>query len=58
LAGAGLDVYEEEPLPTTSVLKSMDNVILGSHNANNMLSATEYVHENTINNLMKGLGLE
>jgi D-3-phosphoglycerate dehydrogenase len=58
LAGAGLDVYEEEPLPTTSVLKSMDNVILGSHNANNMLSATEYVHENTINNLMKGLGLD
>jgi D-3-phosphoglycerate dehydrogenase / 2-oxoglutarate reductase len=57
VAGAGLDVFEEEPL-SSSDLKTMDNVILGSHNANNLRSATEFVHTNTINNLMKGLGFK
>lgn len=31
LAGAGLDVFEEEPLPTDHPLVSMDNVILSPH---------------------------
>ena len=47
ISGAGLDVYEREPLEKNSPLV-MDNVILGSHNANNMYSATEYVHQNTL----------
>ncbi len=57
IAGAGLDVYELEPLSANSPLLGMDNVVLGSHNANNLLSATEYVHENTLNNLYKYLGV-
>lgn len=31
LAGAGLDVFEVEPLPASSPLRRMDNVILGPH---------------------------
>jgi D-3-phosphoglycerate dehydrogenase len=58
IAAAGLDVYESEPIALSSELLSMENVILGSHNANNLLSATEYVHENTLGNLWKGLGIE
>lgn len=51
IAGAGLDVFEEEPLPAGSQLRSLDNVILGSHNANNLKSAVEFVHANTMANL-------
>jgi D-2-hydroxyacid dehydrogenase (NADP+) len=31
IAGAGLDVFEKEPLPAESPLWSMDNVILSPH---------------------------
>lgn len=31
IAGAGLDVFEEEPLPATSPLWGMDNVIISPH---------------------------
>jgi len=51
IAGAGLDVFEEEPLPLTSPLRHLPNVVLGSHNANNLLSAVEHVHANTLANL-------
>ncbi len=57
LAGAGLDVFEVEPLPASSTLASMDNVILSSHNANSSPKAWARVHQNTINNLLDGLGI-
>ncbi len=58
LAGAGLDVFEDEPLPAASPLRSMENVLLGSHNANSSPSAWDRVHVNTVRNLFKGLGFE
>lgn len=55
IIGAALDVYETEPLPTISGLRKLPNVILGSHNANNTVCAVEYVHQNTISNLINNL---
>ncbi|UTY46686.1 phosphoglycerate dehydrogenase [Sinorhizobium fredii] len=56
IAGAGLDVFEVEPLASDDALLSFENVMLGSHNANNGRAAVEYVHENTLNNLRSVLG--
>jgi D-3-phosphoglycerate dehydrogenase len=57
LAGAALDVFEVEPLPADSPLTKMDNVMLASHNANSSPKAWERVHQNTVNNLLEGLGI-
>jgi phosphoglycerate dehydrogenase-like enzyme len=57
IAGAALDVYESEPLPASSPLVKMDNVMLAPHNANSSPAAWERVHRNTIKNLLDGLGL-
>jgi phosphoglycerate dehydrogenase-like enzyme len=35
----------------------MDNVLLASHNANSSPKAWERVHQNTIDNLLDGLGI-
>lgn len=35
LAGAGLDVFETEPLPAESPLRGFANVVLGAHNGSN-----------------------
>ena len=55
IAGAALDVFEDEPLPEDSPLRSMDNVLLGSHNSNNSPAAWERVHWNTIRMLLESL---
>ena len=57
LAGAALDVFEEEPLPANSPLRGMDNVLLAPHNSNASPGGWERVHWNTIGNLFEGLGL-
>jgi D-3-phosphoglycerate dehydrogenase / 2-oxoglutarate reductase len=58
LAGAGLDVFEDEPLSVASPLLKMDNVYLSPHNTNSSPRAWEIVHFNTLRNLFNGLGLE
>ncbi len=55
IAGAGLDVFEEEPLPQDSPLLEFDNCLLAPHNANSSPIAWQRVHENTVRNLLKGL---
>ncbi len=58
IGGAALDVFEDEPLPADSPLRTLDNVLLAPHNANSSPSAWERVHWNTLRNLFLGLGLE
>lgn len=58
LAGAGLDVFEDEPLPEDSPLKKMDNVLLAPHNSNSSPTAWENVHWNSIRNLLEALEIQ
>ena len=55
IAGAALDVFEEEPLPADSPLRRLDNCLLAPHTANSSPLAWDRVHENTIRNLLEGL---
>jgi D-3-phosphoglycerate dehydrogenase / 2-oxoglutarate reductase len=55
IAGAALDVFEREPLPQDSPLRSMPNVLLAPHNANSSPKAWKRVHTNTLENLLAGL---
>ena len=57
LGGVALDVFEDEPLPADSPLRKMDNALLAAHNSNSSPRAWELVHENTIRNLIEGLGI-
>ena len=57
LAGAGLDVFEEEPLPADSPLRRLPQALLSPHNSNGSPRAYERVHASTIKNLLEGLGL-
>jgi D-3-phosphoglycerate dehydrogenase len=55
IAGAALDVFEDEPLPEDSPLKKMEQVMLAPHNSNSSPRAWERVHWLTIRNLLAGL---
>ncbi|WP_291764676.1 2-hydroxyacid dehydrogenase [Caldivirga sp. UBA161] len=58
LAGAALDVYEEEPLPVTHELVKMSNVVLTPHIASATVETrnkmAEVTAQNVINVLLKG----
>lgn len=55
IAGAALDVFEVEPLPADSPLTDLENVILGSHNAQNTTEAVEAVNKRAVQNTIEGL---
>ncbi|MBA2737417.1 MAG: phosphoglycerate dehydrogenase [Pyrinomonadaceae bacterium] len=55
IAGVALDVYEVEPLPLESPLRTMENCLLAPHNSNNSPAARRRVHESTVANLLRGL---
>jgi len=52
VGGAALDVFETEPLPEASPLRTLRNVILGSHNASNTVEAVRRVNRLAIDNLL------
>ena len=55
LAGAGLDVFESEPLPPDSQLRGFDQVVLGSHNASNTVEAVSRVNALAVDRLLAGM---
>jgi D-3-phosphoglycerate dehydrogenase len=55
LAGAALDVFETEPLPASSPLRRLENVILGAHNCSNTAEAVARINEMAVSNLLAGL---
>jgi D-3-phosphoglycerate dehydrogenase len=55
LAGAGLDVFENEPLPLDSPLRSMDNVFLSPHSGGATFEAEARVLEVIGDNLRRAL---
>ena len=58
LAGAAVDVLEEEPPASDNPIRGIETVIFGSHNASNTLEASARVHRLSIENLARGLGVE
>ena len=55
VAGAALDVFENEPLPADSPLRQFDSCIFGTHNGSNTTEAVMRVNELAIENLLRGL---
>lgn len=51
IAGAGLDVYEEEPLPPDSPLRRLDNVVLTPHAAAGTPEAYFAMMESCVENI-------
>ncbi len=55
IAGAALDVFEDEPLRGDSPLRGMPNVLIAPHNSNSSRMAWERVHATTLNQLVEEL---
>jgi D-3-phosphoglycerate dehydrogenase len=55
VGGVALDVFEEEPLPASSPLRGMPNVMMAPHNSNSSPTAWERVHRSTVDQLVAGL---
>lgn len=55
---AALDVFEVEPLPPDSYLRTHPRCIFGSHNASNTRDAVERTSEIAISKLMEYLGVD
>ena len=58
VAGAALDVFEVEPLPSRSRLREFEQCIFGAHNGSHTRDAVLRVNQIAINNLLAGLGVE
>jgi D-3-phosphoglycerate dehydrogenase len=56
IAGAGLDVYQQEPLPSDHPLLSLDNVLLTPHVAYNTPEATLALLDISIDNIVHYYG--
>lgn len=52
IKGAGIDVFDEEPLPTDHPLLTLDNVILTPHVAFNTIESTKNILEIAVDNVV------
>ncbi len=55
LAGAGLDVFEVEPLPMDSKLRTFARVVLGAHNASNTREGVARASQTAVDFLLEEL---
>jgi len=55
IAGAGMDVFEDEPVPNDSPLLKMDNVMIAPHNSNSSPKAWNRVHDSSLRQLFEAL---
>ena len=55
VSAAALDVFEDEPLPDSSALRTLEYVILGTHNSSNTSEAVHRTSRQAIDNLLAGL---
>jgi D-3-phosphoglycerate dehydrogenase len=55
LAGAALDVFENEPLPADSPLRSFGQCVFGSHNSSNTREGVLRASAKAVENLLRGL---
>lgn len=58
VGGAGLDVFESEPLSIDHPFVKHENCILGSHNGSNTVEGVIRTNERAIHNLFTGLELD
>ncbi len=58
ISGAGLDVFEIEPLPGDSPLRAFDSCVFGTHNGSNTRDAVERVNRMTVEIALNLLGFE
>ncbi len=58
VAGAALDVFEEEPLPPGSPLRRFEQCILGSHNGSNTVDGVRRASERAMELLFGFLGVQ
>ncbi len=56
IAGAGLDVFEVEPLPMDSPLRSLPQVVLGAHNGSNTRQGVARASDEAVTRLLDSLG--
>ena len=57
ILGAGLDVFENEPLPEDSRLFKLDNTVLSPHGAGDTVETLSKVSLAAAQNLLKGFGI-
>lgn len=58
IAGAGLDVFEVEPLPAASPLRAFDTCVFTTHNGSNTREAVARINQMTTDILFHVLGLK